>query len=142
MKVMDLPTIIQHTVEHLAPALPFLLDAGHGAAKKLGEGGVGAASSVAQRLWNFLRPSAEAAQPALIDVAKDVAATPEDKDAQSALRHQLKKLLEAQPALQTELQNILGSTAIQQNTVAVSGTGAIGVGGSISGGSVSTNVTR
>ena len=104
--------------------------------KKLGEGGAVAASSVAQRLWNSLKPSAEAEHPALIDVAKDVAAAPEDKDAQSALRYQLRKFLEAQPALQTELQNILGSVVIQQNHVTVSGAGAIGVGGSVSGGSV------
>ena len=135
---MDLITLAQHSVDHLAPGLPFLLDTGHGAAKKVGEAAMGGILELAGRLWASIRSKAESTQPALLEAAKDVADAPDDPDARGALRLQLRKLLEAQPALQSEIRDILGSVAIQQNTATASGSGAIAVGGSVSGSSFTT----
>lgn len=82
---------IQALVNFLAPYLPFLMGLGQKAVEKgaeaVGEQGV-------KKLWDKLSPKVQA-KPAALEAAEDVAKDPEDPDAVAALRHQLKKILEA-----------------------------------------------
>lgn len=85
---------IAFLVKILAPALPMLLGLGQKAiekgAEKLGEKG---AEGLVKQIWQRLKPRVEAKLAAL-DVAKDVANTPEDPGAIASLEYQLKKILE------------------------------------------------
>jgi hypothetical protein len=131
----------------LAPALPFLLRAGETAAEKAAEAIGGGAWEGAKKLWTWL-VGTEAAGAPVQEAAKDVAAAPDDADAQAALRHQLRKLLERDPALRAELEALLGelattpgfqatligSGAIAQGPGAVAaGKGGVAIGGSVGG---------
>jgi len=133
------PELITETVRLLAPALPGLVLAGTEAAKEIGKQAGGAAMEAGRKIWHWLRPHAEA-QPALLEAAKEVAGQPGDADAQGALRLQVRKLLEAQPHLIPELDGLVKQVAVQQNTVTVSGAGAVGIGGNASGVTITTNV--
>jgi hypothetical protein len=78
----------------LAPALPALLGLGQKAiekgAEKLGEKG---AEGLVGQIWQRLKPKVEA-NPAALDIAKDVAKTPENPKAIASLEYQLEKILE------------------------------------------------
>lgn len=121
---MDPVTIAAALVTVLGPHLPTLLGLGGkvagGAAEKVGEKlveGVG-------KLWERLRGRVEA-QPALKSAAQDLAQAPTDKDLEAALRVQLRKLLESDPAFANEIAVLLKSTGgihIEQN---VSGQGNV-----------------
>ncbi len=139
---MDLPQLVRDTLLILAPALPFLTEAGSGAAKKVGEKTGEAVSDTAGKIWNWLRPKAQATQPALLDAAHGLAAQPQSRATRISLEAHLLELLEKKPALQGELQRLLGPVAIQQNTATAGGAGAVAVGGNVTGGSISTNVKR
>ncbi|GEP45548.1 hypothetical protein [Brevifollis gellanilyticus] len=121
---MDLPALLQDTVATLAPALPYLYEGaketGKGFAKKTGE----AAFDQAVKLWNWLKPKAEAT-PALQSAVADLAEQPEDADLQASLRVQLKKLLTDQPALVGELQALIQVSTTQTTTQNVVGDGNV-----------------
>lgn len=126
------PMDISLLVNFLTPCLPFLLNVGNkaveGASQKLGED-VWRKATV---LWSKLQPKVEG-KPAALEAAKDVANDPENEDLQTALRVQLKKILEGEPTLVAEIAQILleksttgaGGDHIQQN---VGGTGNQGIG--------------
>ena len=90
----------------LAPFLPYLVAAG----QKVADGAVkeleGKAGQVAQALWERLNPRVEA-KPAAQEAVQDVAASPDDQDAQASLRVQVRKLLSDEPALAEELARVL-----------------------------------
>lgn len=90
----------------LTPFLPFLLKLGDKAAEtaagKFGED----AWTKAKAVWGKLQPNVEAKEAAK-EAATDLAATPEDDDLQTALRVQLKKLLESDEALSAAIAQIL-----------------------------------
>src|SRR5512135_304821 len=89
---MNIAALTTELTTFLVPFLPFLAKAGEEAAGEVGKTLTAEAWENAKKLWVKLwvkvkdRP---AAQEAVQDVAKD----PQDKDAQAALRNQLKKLL-------------------------------------------------
>jgi hypothetical protein len=103
---MSPPELATETVKLLAPALPALVLAGGKAVEKIGEAAGDAVVEGAKKIWGWLRPHAEK-QPALFDAAQEVAAHPDDADAQGALRLQVRKLLEAHPQLVPELEGIV-----------------------------------
>ena len=121
------PMDISLLVKFLTPCLPFLLNVGNkaveGASQKLGEDVWRKATVV----WSKLQPKVEG-KAATLEAAKDVANDPEDEDLQTALRVQLKKILEGEPTLAAEIAQILseksttgtGGDNIQQDA---SGTG-------------------
>lgn len=125
-------------VQFLTPCLPFLLKlsdkAAEKAAEKVGEDGWGKAKAI----WAKLHPRVEAKEAAK-EAVVDLAANPEDEDLQTALRVQLKKILDSDPTLAAEVTQLLkeatdtgaSGTNIQ---VSVSGTGNVGF-GSLQGGS-------
>lgn len=139
---MNLQQLVHDTLLVLAPALPLLTEAGKGAAKKVGEKTGEAVSDTARKIWDWLRPKAQASQPALLDAAHALATQGESRATRGSLELHLLELLEKEPALQGELQRLLGPVAIQQNTATASGAGAVAVGGNVTGGSISTNVKR
>jgi PIN domain nuclease of toxin-antitoxin system len=86
----------------LTPFLPYLLKLGDKAAeetaKKLGVD----AWEKAKAIWTKLRPQVQL-KPATQEAVEDVAKSPNDEDAQAALRQQLKKLLNEDSALASEI---------------------------------------
>ena len=90
----------------LAPFLPFLMQisnkAAESAAQKFGED----SWQKAKGLWAKLHPKVEAKEAAQ-EAASDLAQNPEDEDLQTALRLQLKKILESDSRLKAEIAKIL-----------------------------------
>jgi hypothetical protein len=133
---MDPASIATTVVTFLAP---YLAEGGKAAAKKIGE----ALMAALERRFKG-KPAAEEAM-------NDMKATPQDPDAQAALRHQLKKALMADPEFLAELVGLLGeveteapgtgyhaevhgSGAIAQGPGAVAaGEGGLAVGGDVKG---------
>ncbi len=97
-------------VSLLAPCLPGLMGLGKAVGKKavetagekIGEQSAAQAGKIWQRLWPRVKAKA-AAKEAAEDVAKD----PNDADSVAALRKQLKKILEGDEALATEVAALL-----------------------------------
>lgn len=94
----------------MAPALPYLLrPAEHvasQAAQVLGDKGW----EYAQRLWQKLG-SRVGHRPAAQEAAEDVAAAPDDEDAQHVLTYQLRKLLERDAGLAAEVEELMAEAA-------------------------------
>ena len=132
---MDIQTLAQQAVAFLAPFLPYLLKAGEKAAKEAGKEFGADAWERARTLWGRLRPKIEA-KPAAQEAAGDVAANPQDADAQAALRLQLKKMLTEDETLARQVQRVLKNKAVQQ--VIASGERAVAIGGSVSGSTIIT----
>ncbi len=105
--------IARQIVPFLAPFLPYLLKAGEKAAEEAGRKLGAAAWEQAQALWARLRPKVEA-RPAAQEAVADVAAHPQDEDALAALRLQLRKLLEEDPALREEVARLMQSEVVQR----------------------------
>lgn len=102
----------------LAPFLPTLMKLGgkvlEGAATKSGETAGTSLTENALRkanaIWEKLFPKVEAKESAK-EAVEDVAKAPTDEDAQAALRLQLKKILEADPALAEAIAKIMQEDA-------------------------------
>ena len=138
---MDTPTLAQQLVSFMAPFLPYLLKGGKLAAKKafetLGEQFSEESWEQAERLWNKLRPRVET-KPAAREAAQDVAANPNDTDAQAALRLQLKKLLAEDSALAVEIARLLRQTGATGTVVTAMGNRSVAIGGDASGSTIIT----
>jgi hypothetical protein len=113
----------------LSPALPFLTRAGERVATQAGQLLGGPAWEHAQRIWERLA-SAVAARPAAQEAADDVAADVQDGEAHVALVRQLRKILESDPALAEEVEQMLGEA--RQAGVVASGARSVAVGGNVS----------
>ena len=140
------PMLAATLTQFLAPALPALIAGGkklvEAGGKELGEKG----GEWVKSLWGKLRAKVEA-QPTAIAAAAEVAKTPDDPDARAALRFQLRKILEAEPDLAAELEQLLaarpqpfyraevhgGGAVALGNHNGVAGAGGVGVGGSVHG---------
>jgi len=126
----------------LAPVLSHLLagtaDAAGKAAEKVGASAWDAAVS----LWHRLSGSVEE-RPAAAEAAQDVAADPEDPQAQAALAWQLKKVLSADPELLADVTRLWERTvaAAPGITVTASGERSVAVGGNASGSIVTGDAT-
>jgi hypothetical protein len=132
----------------LTPFLPFLLKLGNIAAEKAAETAAGKfgedAWTKAKAVWEKLHPKIEA-KAAAKEAATNLATTPEDEELQTALRVQLKKLLESDAALAEAIAQIFQAdapdgtpgTQIVQNVTGNQNQ----VIGQVSGGKVFGNVT-
>ncbi len=134
---MDPQTLAQQLVPFLAPFLPYLLKAGEKAAEEAGRKLGTEAWEQAQALWGKLRGKVEA-KPAALEAAQDVAAAPEDQDAQAALRLQLRKLLAEDTTLAAEVARLWGEAQAAGVTVTAAGERAVAVGGSVYGSTIIT----
>ena len=108
--MIDIPKLAEAVVAFLVPYLPRLLKAGEKAAgkavEKIGEKAGEKAWQWAGLLMEKLRPKAEA-NPFAKRALDKAAATPENSDAQAALRQELKELLESDSPLAAELSALL-----------------------------------
>jgi hypothetical protein len=125
----------------LAPFLPVLMQKGgeliEESAQRLGD----QALEFAHRLWNKLSGKVESRESAK-EAADDLANDPSDPDLQVALKVQLKKLLEQDPQLAQEVEHLWREgEAANVTNVNVSGAGAIGVGGNVTGSTFITGGT-
>ncbi len=132
----------------LAPVLPVLVGAGGKAAGKaveeVGKQAGAVVTDKVKEIWNRLRGKVEEKEAAQ-EAATDLAQRPDDKDLQVVFRHQLLKILSADPALAALLEPlVLASTTTQvqvrdQGVLAThggmaAGPGGVAVGGNVTGG--------
>jgi len=122
-----------------APFLPKLMDTAAAAGTKFLESAVGKAGESAWgkavSVWNILWPEAEK-DPEVAKAIQDVAKNAEDPDAKVALSWQLKKLTIPPEAL-AELQKIVAESK-SEIRITTADRGSVAVGGSISGGTITT----
>ncbi len=105
----------------LSPILPFLIKGGEEAAKEAGKKFGIDAWEKAKGVWGKLYPKIEAKEAAK-EAVEDLAVAPEDQDLQTALRVQLKKILEKDQTLATKIAQLMredsssktGGTQVQQ----------------------------
>lgn len=90
----------------LTPFLPYLLKLGDKAAEATAQKLGVDAWEKAKVIWTKLRPQVQV-KPATQEAVEDVAKSPNDEDAQAALRQQLKKLLKENPNLESEIASLL-----------------------------------
>ncbi len=90
----------------LSPILPFLIKGGEEAAKEAGKKFGVDTWEKAKAIWAKLHPKVKAKEAAK-EAVEDLATAPEDKDLQTALRVQLKKLLEKDQALAEEILQLM-----------------------------------
>jgi hypothetical protein len=123
---MDLTVVAHDVAAALGPALPYLLSVA-GKVTEGAERAVGADLwSRAKSLWAKLGPRVEA-HPAALEAISDSARNPDDQIAQNAAVYQLRKILESDPDLATQLYQLL--EAGRSAGVVVSGERAVGIGG-------------
>ena len=103
---MDIGALASSVTAALVPLLPYLLKAGDKAAEEAGKTVGSQSLEWAKSLWIKLKPTVEA-KPAALEAAQDVAESPEDEDAQVALRRQLRKLLTEDQSLAEEVSRLL-----------------------------------
>jgi hypothetical protein len=134
---MDIGALTQALTTTLIPLLPYLLKVGEKAAEEAGKKIGGETWDWAKDLWARLRPKVEA-KPAALEAAYDVAQTPEDKDAQAALRVQIKKLLAEDETLASEVTQWLEKARAAGISVTASGDRSVAIGGDVNGSNVVT----
>ncbi len=89
------PALLAHQLTaFLAPHLPYLVAGGAEIAKGAAVGNAGASvphagEKFAEQIWDKLRPKVEA-KPAAQEAVADLVKTPNDADAQAALRQQIR----------------------------------------------------
>jgi len=109
---MDYPQLSTQLVQFLAPYLPYLVKglklAGQEAAKKLGEKASEQGFDHAKALWEKLRPKKNVEQ-----VAQTVAALPDNQALREALREEIARALEEDPALREEVTTIFSRVEVR-----------------------------
>lgn len=121
---MDITTLAKEITLFLAPFLPYLLKVGEKAAEEAGKKLGGDAWERAKGLWGKFRPKVEA-RPAAREAMADVAAEPQNEDAQAALRLQLRKLLAEDEELAAEIGQQWAAAQVAGVTIIASGDRAV-----------------
>lgn len=134
---MDIGALASSVTTALVPLLPYLLKAGEKAAEETGKTVAGQSWEWATTLWTKLKPKVEA-KPAALEAAQDVAHTPDDEDAQVALRVQLKKLLTEDPSLAEEVSRWLDQGKAAGINVSAVGERSVAIGGDVKGSTIVT----
>jgi hypothetical protein len=127
---MDTGALASSVTTALVPLLPYLLKAGEKAAEETGKTVAGQSWEWAKSLWTKLKPKVEAKESAL-EAAQDVAQSPEDEDAQAALRVQLKKLLTEDQSLTEEVSHWLEQGKAAGINVFAAGDRSVAIGGNV-----------
>lgn len=135
--LMDVTVLVKDVIPFLAPFLPYLLKAGEKAAEEAGKNLGEAAWERAKALWGRLRPKVEA-KPAALEAAQDVASQPDDEDAQTALRLQLKKLLAEDQALAAQVARLWEETKAADVSMSTIGPRSVAIDGNVSGSTMIT----
>ena len=134
---MDIVPLASSLTTVLSPLLPYLLKAGETAAEETGKTVAGQSWEWTKSLWTKLKPTVEA-KPAALEAARDVAESPEDGEAQVALRRQLKKLLTEDQSLAEEVSRWLDQAIAAGINVAATGERSVAIGGDVKGSTIVT----
>jgi hypothetical protein len=134
---MDIGALASSVTTVLVPLLPYLLKAGEKAAEETGTKVADQSLEWAKSLWSKLKPKVDA-KPAALEAAQDVAQTPDDEDAQAALRVQLKKLLAEDQSLAEEVRRWLEQGKAAGITVTAPGDRSVAIGGDVKGSTIVT----
>jgi hypothetical protein len=124
---MDIGALASSVTTALVPLLPYLLKAGEKAAEETGKTVAGQSWEWTKSLWTKLKPKVEA-KPAALEAAQDVAQSPEDEDAQTALRRQLRKLLTEDQSLAEEVSRWLKQGKAAGINVSATGERSVAIG--------------
>ena len=129
---MDVTILANEITTFLAPFLPDLVKMGGKAAEEASKKlGVDALES-AKVLWGKLRPKFED-KTAAQEAVNDVIGAPKDKDAQAALRLQLKKILADDENLADEVSHLWNQVKASDVEVIAGGERSVAIGGNVSG---------
>ena len=116
---MEITAVAEAVVAALIPFLPLLRRIGEGtvdhAIDEVGNRINAKGWELAKGLWARMRHQV-ARDPALNQATGDLAALPADPAAQEALQRQLHRVLDRDPALRAELEQLLTATAATQQT--------------------------
>lgn len=134
---MDIVALASALTSVLGPLLPYLLKAGETAAEETGKAVAGQSWEWAKSIWTKLKPKVEAKEAAL-EAAQDVAESPEDEEAQVALRRQLKKLLTEDQSLAEEVGRWLEQGKAAGINVSATGERSVAIGGDVKGSTIVT----
>jgi hypothetical protein len=108
--------IAQQARDLLTPYLPYLLPvaagAGKAALKRAGDKIGDATWNKAEALWSKLWPGIQE-RPSALEAARDLAAAPDDSDAQGAFGLQLKKMLAEDSELAKTVQQFLVDSSVR-----------------------------
>ncbi|MEM9558224.1 MAG: SUMF1/EgtB/PvdO family nonheme iron enzyme [Acidobacteriota bacterium] len=125
---MDLKAFVDDVLAHITPFVPFLSQPGDA------NSGSKPPTSKGKALWHAVRPALEA-RPAAREAAEDLADDPDDRMALAVVGHQLRKALQADPALLAELRALAPSTPAPQSAHATRSVSTVGSGASAGPGS-------
>ena len=134
---MDIVALASALTTVLGPLLPYLLKAGETAAEETGKAVAGQSWEWAKSIWTKLKPKVEAKEAAL-EAAQDVAESPEDEEAQVALRRQLKKLLTEDQSLAEQVSRWLEQGKAAGINVTAAGERSVAIGGDVKGSTIIT----
>ena len=134
---MDIGTLASALTTALVPLLPYLLKAGEKAAEETGKTVASQTLEWAKSLWSKLKPRVEA-KPAALEAAQDAAQSPDDQDAQAALRRQFKKLLEEDQSLAEEVSRWMDQGKAAGIYVSATGDRSVAIGGDVNGSNIIT----
>ena len=101
----DIALLAQDAVSVVAPVLPILLEEGREVADELSAEYVPAMRAKAKLIWEKLHPHL-AKRPGAGEAIDKLAATPQDKDAQTAVCHHVKSLLSEDSKLADEIEKL------------------------------------
>lgn len=132
---MDINALASSLTTALVPLLPYLLKAGEKAAEETGKAAANQSLEWGKSLWSKLRSKVEA-KPDALEAAQEIAQSPEDQDAQAALRRHLSKLLTEDQSLAEEVSRWLeqGKAA----GITASGDRSVAIGGNVKGSTIVT----
>jgi hypothetical protein len=128
---MDPGELARALSEALRPALPLLLTAGNTMSEMVAGRALTALERWAANAWQRLRHGPTPETTAVEVAARDVVQRPDDLDAVAALRVQLRKLLEADPDLATELSGLVEEGRRTGVLTVAAGARSVAVGGDV-----------
>ena len=134
---MDIGVLASSLTTALVPLLPYLLKAGEKAAEETGKAAANQSLEWGKSLWSKLKSKVEA-KPDALEAAQDIAQSPEDQDAQAALRRHLRKLLTEGQSLAEEVSRWLEQGKAAGLTVTASGERSVAIGGNVKGSTIVT----
>ncbi len=109
---MDLSVLSQNIVIFLAPFLPYLVKSGEQAIEEIGKQFGIDTWKQAKALWGKLHPKVNA-RPIAQGSVQELAKSPDDEDARTILRDQLKKLLTEDDVFAQEIAQLMKSQVVQ-----------------------------
>ncbi|HEX5604056.1 MAG TPA: hypothetical protein VFX63_15955 [Pyrinomonadaceae bacterium] len=134
---MDTGALASSVTTALVPLLPYLLKAGEKAAEETGKTVANQSLEWGKSLWSKLKSKVEA-KPDALEAAQEIAQSPEDQDAQAALRRHLRKLLTEDQSLAEEVSRWLEQGKAAGITVTASGERSVAIGGDVKGSTIVT----